>query len=127
MGEFVGSQVKRPDLIISSTASRAFYTALFFADYWKYPEEDMIISDVLYHADVQQFKAVITEIGPFDTVAVFAHNPGLTMLHNHLCDDFIDNIPTSGISGLSFDIQNWSDLGEKRGKSLFFHVPKELN
>ena len=126
MGEFIGSEVDRPDLMISSTASRAFYTALFFADYWKYPEEDMIISDVLYHAGVNQFEAFIREIEHFDTVAVFAHNPGLTMLHNHLCDEILDNIPTCAIAGLSFEIASWRDFGKQKGKQLFYYAPKEI-
>ncbi len=126
MGEFVGAEVKKPDLILSSTASRAFYTALFFADHWKYPEEDIVITDALYHAGVQQFQSIIKEIDSFKTVAIFAHNPGLTMLYNHLCDNIIENIPTCAMAGLGFDMDHWRDIGKRKGKPLFYYAPKEI-
>lgn len=124
MGQFVRDEVEAPDLILSSGASRAFYTALHLADYWKYPEEKIIISDILYHAAVKDFEHVLKEVQEFDNVAIFAHNPGLTMFHNRINDVYIDNIPTCGIVGLqvedAFSKEKWKTT------RLFYQVPKEL-
>ena len=43
-------QIKKPDLILTSPASRAFYTALFLADHWKYKEEKIVVDQRLYHS-----------------------------------------------------------------------------
>lgn len=126
MGIYVKKNVPAPDLIITSAASRAFYTALFLADAWEYPEENIIASEVLYHADVHQFESFVKEVKDFSTVAVFAHNPGLTMFYNKLCSKLIDNIPTCGIVGLSFPIDSWRDLMKVQGERLFFHIPKKI-
>ena len=124
MGCFVKENVPAPDLIITSGASRAFYTALHLSDYWKYPEENIIISEVLYQAGVSDFEKVLLEVQDFDTVALFGHNPDLTMLHNRLCEDYIDNIPTCGMVGL--DVRDWIKNKNSRARRLFFHVPKDL-
>ncbi len=39
-----------PDLMISSTASRALNTALYIADDWGYPEEQIRLDESLFHA-----------------------------------------------------------------------------
>lgn len=122
MGQFVKDEVAVPDLIVTSGASRAFYTALHLADHWKYPEEKIIISDALYHAGVTDFENILREVNEFDTVAVFGHNPGLTMFHNRINDDYIDNIPTCGMVGLKIEshVESW------KTERLFYQVPKEL-
>ncbi len=122
MGQFLKDEVEAPDLILSSGASRAFYTALHFADHWKYPEEKIIISDMLYHAGVEDFENVLKEVQEFDTVAIFGHNPGLTMFHNRINDAYIDNIPTCGIVGLQVE----KGISRQETKRLFYQVPKEL-
>lgn len=124
MGQFVKEEVAIPDLILTSGASRAFYTALHLADYWKYPEEEIIISDALYHANVSDFEKVLKEVQEFDTVAVFGHNPGLTMFYNRVNDVYIDNIPTCGIVGL--EIEGGFSEEPWKTKRLFYRIPKDL-
>ena len=124
MGDFVRKEVSPPDLILSSAASRAFYTALFFADCWNYEERKVVMSEVLYHADAHGLASFLKEADEYATVAMFGHNPGLTSFYNQLCDEFIENIPTCGVVGLSFEIDSWKEI--KTGKRLFFHVPKKI-
>ncbi len=124
MGNFVKKELPPPDIILTSAASRAFYTALFLADAWGYDEEKVVISEALYHADSHGLKSFLKEAEGYSTVALFGHNPGLTSFYNHLCDEFIENIPTCGVVGLSFDIESWKEV--KTGKRLFFHVPKKI-
>lgn len=124
MGQFVKENVEAPDLILTSGASRAFYTALHLADYWKYPEEKIIITDALYHAGVAEFEKVLLEVQEFDTVALFGHNPDLTMFHNRINEQYIDNIPTCGIVGL--EIEGDSNSKQWKTNRLLYQVPKEL-
>ncbi len=124
MGQFVKAQIDAPDLIMTSGASRAFYTALHLADHWKYPEERIIISNTLYHAGVVEFENVIRAVRNFNTIAIFGHNPGLTMFHNRINDSYIDNIPTCGIVGL--EIKEGVSNEKWRTERLFYQVPREL-
>ena len=128
MGSFLSKEVSAPDLIMTSPASRSFYTALYLADAWKYPEEKIILSEILYHAQVQDFSSVLNDkIDNKNTVAIFGHNPGFTMFYNRHCEEYIENMPTCSIVGLEFDIEHWSDLMTRSAKRLFFYSPKRLN
>lgn len=126
MGIHLKENVPKPDLIITSSASRAFYTALFLADYWNYPEQSIFATDSLYHAGVQEFQNCLAEWEQYNRIAIFGHNPGLTMFHNKLSSPIIDNIPTCGIVGLSFQMSRWKQISQHLGQRLFYYTPKSI-
>lgn len=125
MAKHLSKNYPAPDIMITSTASRAFYTALFIADKWGYPEEDIILSKNLFHADTDDIVKIISKsIG--DSIAIFGHNPGFTKLFNHLTDGFLDNLPTCGVAGVGFDIDSWTDIKREKGRELFLAFPKKI-
>ncbi|MBV6647992.1 MAG: histidine phosphatase family protein [Cyclobacteriaceae bacterium] len=124
MGKYLGANVKKPDVLITSTASRAFYTSLFLADAWSIPEEEIVLEPGLYHADGEEALEIIRDYPNANCVAIAGHNPGFTGLTNELSDQHIANIPTCGVVGISFDSDSWDDLG--KGNLLFFHYPKGI-
>ncbi len=126
MGDFVKKNIPRPDLIATSAASRAFYTALYMADAWNYPEDEMVVAEALYHADAHGLNYFLREADSFDTVALFGHNPGLNTFYNSLCAEFIENIPTCSLVAIRFEVSSWKEITEKTGKRLFFHAPKKI-
>ncbi|WP_258103742.1 histidine phosphatase family protein [Marinoscillum sp. MHG1-6] len=126
LSKFTSEQIPAPDLIITSTASRALYTALHFADHWNYPEEKIITDRRLFHASTGDIQKLLHEHHQENTLAIFGHNPGFTDFNNQMSHDPIDNIPTCGIMGIGFEIDSWRQFGQKRGKRLFFHAPKLL-
>ena len=127
IGKYISKNISSPDLMITSTASRAFYTSLFLADAWDYSEEDLILEPALYHADEEEILDTIREYGhDHSVIAVAGHNPGFTDIANELLKKYIENIPTCGIMGVSFDIDSWEEIGEKTGKQQFFIYPKGL-
>ncbi len=126
MGDYLGSNFKSPELMISSPASRAFYTALFLADQWSYPEEKLVLEPRFYHGSPTTFIEVLSEMKSYQSIAVIGHNPGLTELSNRLCDSYIENISTCGVVRLHFETAGWSELGNKKGKLMDFIKPKDL-
>jgi phosphohistidine phosphatase len=59
-----------------------------------------------------------------DTVAVFAHNPGITLFVNELTHTKIDDMPTCGIFAIQADISSWKDFEEGKKAFWFFDYPK---
>jgi phosphohistidine phosphatase len=85
----------KPDLLISSSALRAWTTASFFAEAF-----DMHVQKEsgLYHAAPEVYLDYIHELSPEITTAVFfGHNPGVTLLSNLISPGSSDNIPTCGM------------------------------
>ncbi len=126
MGKYIAANYPVPGQMFTSPASRAFYTSLFYADAWKFPEEEIVLEPQLYHADEEEIIEVLSNDAAEDIVAVFGHNPGFTDLANVLTGQYVDNIPTCAIYGVTFNIDDWSELKTGIGKTSFFVRPKEI-
>lgn len=127
----VGRELSRtentPDLMITSHASRALYTALFLADEWGYHEADIQIEEKMYHASTNELLKILSEIDEsVNSVAIFGHNPGFTDLANHFNDAYIDNVPTCGVYGFELEVNNWKDIAKAVSERKTVILPKKL-
>ncbi|MCJ7552834.1 MAG: histidine phosphatase family protein [Ignavibacteriaceae bacterium] len=126
---FMGKLLKKknviPDLIISSHAKRSKVTANLICNELHLLSENIIIDKKLYEAEYNDIIEVIKETSEdVQTLLVFGHNPGFTTLHNFLCDTYIDNIPTCGITEYEFE-GNWKEISAKSCRLLSFEFPKK--
>jgi phosphohistidine phosphatase len=124
MGEVLKDKKVKPDLIISSPAKRTKKTAIEIASKIGYSEKNILYNEELYEASSNTIIKVLNKIDEkYNSVMIFAHNPGLTLLNNHISNNYIDNIPTCGIVALQLD-KKWNELSKNTCKFLFFEYPK---
>jgi len=124
MGEILAKKNVSPDLIISSPAERAKTTSITIAEIINYPVDKIKFVKSIYEASLFDLLTVIRNIdGNTESVMMFGHNPGFTMLNNYLTNRYIDNIPTCGIVSISFN-SGWKDIEEGSGKLNYFIYPK---
>ena len=114
------------DLIVSSSAKRALTTCHIFMDELKLTNTDtMKITNELYDFSGSQ---VVNYIKSLDNkhinVLIFGHNYAFTSIVNTYGDQYIDNLPTSGVVSIAFDINNWEEI--KEGKTIRTLFPKDL-
>ena len=116
------------DAFVSSPAKRAKKTAQLFSEVYGRSEADIIYISSLYQAPAETFYEVIEDLDDeFDTVAVFAHNPGVTHFANDLTDAVkLDNIPTSGVFAVSAAITQWAAFAKAKKEFLFYDYPKNV-
>ena len=57
---------------------------------------------------------------------IVAHNPGITMAFFELTNARIDHVPTAGVGMISFDVNDFAQIGSVKGKLEFFTYPKAL-
>jgi phosphohistidine phosphatase len=116
------------DALVSSPAVRAKKTAELFSETLKMPAEEIIFISALYHASPEVFYEVVSGLpDELNVVAIFSHNPGISYFVNSLnTGTKIDNIPTSGIFGISADITTWLDFNKAKKEFLFFDYPKNV-
>ncbi len=126
MSDFLNQHVTPPEVIISSTASRAFYTALHICDGFGIDEGIIRLTNKLYHAGSTEILDVIRKAPPCERLAIFGHNPGFTLVANQLANLHIGNIPTGAVVGISLDIEDWSQVDFSEGKKMFFYFPKGI-
>ncbi|GMU95991.1 SixA phosphatase family protein [Ignavibacterium album] len=114
-----------PELIISSPALRTKLTAIEFANKIGYNKNEIIWNKNLYLASYMNILKIIKQIeNKINCAIIVGHNPGLTDLQNYLCNEEIDNIPTSGIVSKS-TIKEWKDVESKDFELVFFEFPKK--
>lgn len=114
------------DLILSSTAVRALTTALIFAK-----ELDMGASSVdrqsnLYHSTVPNLLSALHNLPETKRrVMIFGHNPGLTELVEHLCDEDIGSLPTCGTVRIDLHVDEWELVSQGVGTMIWMDYPKQ--
>ncbi len=124
MGKYLANNYSSPEVLISSTASRAFYTALFICDQWGIDEGHIRLEKNLFHAGSSEILEVVKKAPKCDSLAIFGHNPGFTDFANRIASTSISNVPTCGVVGISLEIDSWRNVTFGSGKQLFFQVPK---
>lgn len=128
MAVFLAENAANPDLIISSTAKRALTTALFFADTFQIPEENVRREAAIYEAHPSDVLNIIHALPDTESsVMVFGHNPTFTSLANVFSEDtFIENVPTCGIVKIVSTADSWKTMYEGNAKVVACYFPKEV-
>lgn len=117
----------KPDAIISSPANRAITTAAHFAEALAILPADIIQAPEIYHAYATTILTTIQkQSNDLNTILVFGHNPGFTMLANMFKGGApIDNVPTCGIVKVVSEKNKWTNFTPKNGIVKEFHFPKQ--
>lgn len=114
------------DAFVSSPAKRAKKTAELFCETYKNNIDDIVFIAALYHAPAREFYEVIKNLDDdLNTVAIFAHNPGITYFVNELVSNVrIDNMPTCAVFSVQANISHWKEFAKATKEFLFFDYPK---
>lgn len=100
----------KPDLVITSPATRAQQTTAIFAQALELPDDKIQVNPALYETDVETLLNLIQHFPPeADTVIIVGHNPTLSLLAGFLSDREV-NLKPCGIFILRFDMNAWSAL-----------------
>jgi phosphohistidine phosphatase len=116
-----------PDMIYASDAVRAKSTALLLVEYLAQSGSTHVdFSRDLFHAShVTIMEKIHSCPDAYTSLAVVGHNPGLNELIWSLGQN-IDNLPTSGIFGFTFETDSWKSVSRKNAEFWFFDYPKKV-
>ena len=113
------------DRCFSSPANRALHTCMIFLRNLNFDFEKFQVTNELYDFSGEAALSFLKNLDDkLSTVLIFGHNYAFTSLVNMMGDDYIENLPTSGMAVLEFDITSWKDLKNGRTRQIIF--PKEL-
>jgi phosphohistidine phosphatase len=96
-----------PQIIISSTASRAIGTALIFQRVLNVPDQMLQLSGKLYaidHNDLYEFVASLDD--RYHSVMLVGHNPSFSWLASKM-DPSIIHMPTASAIKFEFEVEKW--------------------
>jgi len=113
------------DAVFSSPANRALHTCMIFLRQLEFPFSGLEIIENLYdfsgESDLNFIKSLDNSL---DVVLIFGHNHAFTQLANSLGNIYIENVPTSGLVYLKFDVGKWEAIDQ--GTTVETIFPKEL-
>lgn len=113
------------DYVISSDANRAKTTAELFVSNLDIDKNLLNFNQDLYDFSGDKLLSVIKSTNnEYNHLMVFGHNYALTFFVNKFGDKYIDNVPTSGVVVIEFDITDWHNL--KPGKTIKTIFPRDL-
>lgn len=115
----------RPQSVFTSPAARARKTCDIFVGKMELDLSIVEIVDSLYDfggSNVIRFVKSLED--NLDKVMIFGHNHAFTSIANSFGTEYIDNVPTSGLFKLDFDIKSWADLNQ--GITSLTIFPRDL-
>ena len=124
-------RVSKPDILISSPATRAITTAKLIAEEIGFSEAEIVKEERIYEASLQRLLNVIEEIEDrFEHAVLFGHNPGFEMLADTLAGksvgDHDGKFPTCGVAIFKVAAESWTWLDETFCELVDFLYPRQL-
>ncbi|NIP16564.1 MAG: histidine phosphatase family protein [Pseudomonadales bacterium] len=127
MASWLAAQDAPAQWIWTSDAARANATAAFVKQGFSATSPQVVEEHALYHATARGALDVLRGTPEEVTsVALVAHNPGLTDLINLLAGDLVtDNLPTFGVA--RFEVAGpWHSVGPQHAELEILTAPKTL-
>lgn len=115
-----------PDLILSSTATRARETVEILTENLDTQIRVQFV-ETLYMGEPQDFIEVLKDLNNDDNIVmIVAHNPGLEA-YLQIIDGEIESLPTAGLGYLLLALDDWMEISlDTMGDLIGFWKPKEL-
>jgi len=127
VAKFLASRNIMPDLIVSSSATRAFETAKILAHELHYSEDDIRVETDIYDQGTAYLMELLYGLpNEISSVMLIGHNPTFTHFANKFIDKPIDALVTTGTVSISFETDKWEELHLAPKITNFVVVPKML-
>lgn len=103
----------KPDLMVSSPASRALTTAELIAERIGYDRDEIIQEEEMYNASFRTLLLLVQKL-PDDKheVMITGHNPGFSYMAEHLSHKETNGLPKAGMVKITFDTDRWALASE---------------
>ncbi|MEM7486254.1 MAG: histidine phosphatase family protein [Bacteroidota bacterium] len=113
------------DFAYSSPANRALHTSMVFLRSLDFNFDKFQVKEEIYDFSGNSVQRFIEGLdNKHSTVLIFGHNYAFTSLANRWGDQYLENVPTSGLVQIKFDVSEWEDIAKGITEQVIF--PKHL-
>ncbi|HMR46485.1 MAG TPA: hypothetical protein PKC85_06890 [Bacteroidia bacterium] len=114
------------DLILTSTAVRAYSSALIYCKHLDYHPNNIKLEKNLYMTGSKDMLAILKNLDErVNSIIMIAHNPGLERLVKLLTGMENLHFATSGLAMIESKFNNWRELDNGSCNLLSYRHPKE--
>ena len=115
----------KPDLLISSPATRAITTARLFAEELNLHLDEIQLNPHIYEASAWTLLHIVRTLPPEHVeVMLFGHNPGISNFAKDLAECPFDEMDTAAAVRIELPARGWSLVQPHTGKVLRYDTPK---
>lgn len=127
IGNFLKNQNFFPDLVLSSSANRAFHTASLISDSLQINQDQLVSNDELYDASIRILLQQINEVEDhIQQLLVVAHNPAISYLAEYISSAEIGDMVPAGLCSIKLNIASWKEVAQNSGELLHYVYPQLL-
>ena len=117
--------VKDVQAVFSSPANRALHTCMILMREVGIPFDKLTVSGDLYDFSGGSVRSFVHGLDDsLNKVMLFGHNHALTHVVNNWGSKYVDNVPTSGMVCLTFEVERWEGISFGTTKMMVF--PRHL-
>ena len=112
MGNFLSDAGIVPDFILTSSAERAYETASTLSDIFKLDRGNIIATRKLYYCSAKTMLDQIHGLPEtINSLLIVSHNPGISDLSRGLSEGRSFYMDNTQVTFLTYDIDNWFQIG----------------
>lgn len=127
MGKWLAGSGIRPDLFITSPASRAYKTAEIISGELGVNSASLISDATIYEGGPQSYLNVVNSVPEnFSMLILFGHNPDITYFAEYLTGSNIGSMKKGSIAIIDFEDMNWAEISAKTGNLNLYKTPGEV-
>jgi phosphohistidine phosphatase len=127
MGKWLANSTMRPDIFVTSPASRAYKTAEIMAG-----QLGVNISSINTRADIydggpRAYLSALTSLPEtFSMLILFGHNPDITYFAEYLSGANLGSMKKGAVAVIEFEDQKWEEISAKTGTLTIYKTPKQI-
>jgi len=128
MADVLKSKLKDPGVMITSPAFRAYETALIFSEAYGLDSDKVRLCRDLY-SGIREDSIISffrSQSDDYDTIMLFGHNSLISDMARTLSSDSAEDLPKTGIAGISFKTDKWDALEPGTGTIDYLLKPKSV-
>lgn len=113
-----------PDRVLISPARRTRETGAIFCKKLKLPAGCVRVEPEIYEAErAQLLRIVQRQDDAHDVLMVIGHNPGVSLLLNHLVDGGVEVFPPGAFAVVKLSANRWAELSFKSLTLMHYDAP----
>jgi len=128
IGKYLAKLHEKPDLIISSPATRAYHTAVNVARILGHRLKSIQVEPAVYYEGEQGVLNMLRrQENKYDSIFVFGHEPTCSDLVETFTGESLLKFPTASVYKIDLDIDDWGNIYKAAGKKVFYIFPKAID
>lgn len=127
MGEWLADTNFRPDIFVTSPASRAYQTAVITAEKLGVNVALLVSKAEIYDGGPKAYLNAVNEISEeFSMLALFGHNPDITYFAEYISGASLGSMKKGSVVIIEFENLKWEEISGKTGNLTLYKTPKQV-